>query len=232
MIKKFCRKNSISPYVYSVIFGFLLYRIYDFMIKCSNDGILRTVPTIIFGAITTYIAYQQHKISSAQKDIAADKHRLELFEKRFEIYQLFLDMAVQSHKLSPNHRVDNNLEDYDDIIESNSGYIKFIENNENKIISLGEGSIFLFGPEVKIILDEARGNIFKKLKFVKILNGLRDKKGPSNNFIGEITEKDPLETVQEKAIIECDKFLKDFYERKLSEKMEPYLRMTPYLSKF
>ncbi|WNM07285.1 hypothetical protein RI056_00135 (plasmid) [Komagataeibacter nataicola] len=69
-------KNSISPYVYSVIFGFLLYRIYDFMIKCSNDGILRAVPTVIFGAITTYIAYQQHKISSAQKDIAADKHRL------------------------------------------------------------------------------------------------------------------------------------------------------------
>jgi hypothetical protein len=58
---------------------------------------LKLLSPIIFGAITAYIAYQQHclaktqaNISRDQRDIAHNKLRVENYEKMFEIQDFFL----------------------------------------------------------------------------------------------------------------------------------------------
>lgn len=228
--KETIKKHPIWCCLFSVALGGIIYGICIFLSECTKDSILSAVPTAILGAITAYIAYQQHITSKRQKEIEEDKHRLELFAKRFETYQLFLDMSVKSHKLSPNRRVYESPEVEGKDRKENSVYLNFIRKNESKIISLGEGALFLFGRDVKLLLSEARGNIINKRIFVESLNDLRKEKGPANNFVKEITEKDPSEIVSEERIRQCNKFLKEFYEKKLSEVMGPYLKTTPYLS--
>lgn len=60
---------------------------------------LTLLSPVIFGAITAYIAYQQHllsrtqaNISKDQRDIAHDKLRIENYEKLYEIYNSFLKL--------------------------------------------------------------------------------------------------------------------------------------------
>jgi len=214
----------------------------------EDEGLLswlKAIGPIILSAITTFVAVRQfglsraqHKISQqqigiavSQKDIAEDKHRLELFEKRFETYELFLDMALTCHKLSPDRRPYEDSTKTTNEREKNAGYMKFVRDNGSKMISLGEGSIFLFGSEVKSILGEARGNILSKANLVESLNGIRRTDIDTTNFTDEFSGKHEEEKRYQKEIILCDRFLKEFYEKKLPEIMEPYLKMTPYLAK-
>ncbi|MBS1083152.1 hypothetical protein [Gluconobacter kondonii] len=229
--KETIKKYPIWCCLFSVALGFIIYGIDIFLSECSKDVILKAVPTAILGAITAYIAYQQHIIAKSQKEIAEDKHRLELFEKRFETYELFLDMALQAHKLSSDRRVYESPEVEGEFRKKNSEYLNFLRKNESKMISLGEGALFLFSSDVKDFLGVARGNIINKRVFVENINELRKKKGPASTFVEEITERDPSEKVPEDLIRQYDKFLPEFYEKKLPEIMGPYLKMTPYLSK-
>jgi len=208
-------------------------------------SLLKAIGPLILSAITTSVAVGQFRLSRAQhalsqqqvgiavsqKDIAEDKHRLELFEKRFETYELFLDMALKCHKLSPDRRPYEDSTKTTNEREKNVEYMKFVRDNESKMISLGEGSIFLFGSEVKSILDDARGTILSKKKLVEALNEIRRTDIDTTNFIDEFSGKHEEEKGYQKEIISYDKFLKEFYEKKLPEIMGPYLKMTPYLSK-
>ncbi|MEJ5156104.1 hypothetical protein WH240_13295 [Gluconobacter wancherniae] len=206
---------------------------------------LKAIGPIILSAITTFVAVGQFRLSRAQhalsqqqvgiavsqKDIAEDKHRLELFEKRFETYELFLDMALKCHKLSPDRRPHEDSTKTTNEREKNAGYMKFVRDNESKMISLGEGSIFLFGSEVKSILDDARHEILSKAELVKSLNEIRRTDIDTTNFISEFSGKREEEKGYQEGIISCDTFLKEFYEKKLPEITGPYLKMTPYLAK-
>lgn len=229
--KETIREYPIWCCLFSVALGLVIYGVEIFFSECSKDVILKAVPTTILGAITSYIAYQQHILSKSQKEIAEDKHRLELFEKRFETYELFLDMALQAHKLSSDRRVYESPEVEGESRKNNLEYLNFIRKNESKMISLGEGALFLFGSDVKSLLSEARGNILNKRVYVEKINELKKKNVPESTFMKEITERDPSEKVSEEIIRNCNKFLPEFYEKKLPEIMGPYLKMTPYLSK-
>lgn len=178
-----------------------------------------------------HFTQQQVGIAVSQKDIAEDKHRLELFEKRFETYELFLDMALKCHKLSPDRRPYEDSTKTTNEREKNAEYMKFVRDNESKMISLGEGSIFLFGSEVKSILDDVRVKILSKAELVDSLNDIRRTDIDTTNFISELSGKREEERGYQEGISSCNTFLKEFYEKKLPEIMEPYLKMTPYLAK-
>ncbi|MFT9115187.1 MAG: hypothetical protein ABF443_13965 [Acetobacter malorum] len=206
----------------SLITGVLMYRVARGQLKISK---LQHV----LGRSHVRLTKIQAETAKEQRKIAEDKFRFDLFQKRFETYELFLDMAVQAHKLSSDYRVYESSEEKVRKQHKNLEYLTFIKDNTSKLISLGEGSLFLFGSEVKILLDQARSSILNKHTFIESLNTLRAKKPPITHFVKEISEKDDSEIEMERIIRECDKFLQVFYERKLPEIMEPYLKMTPYL---
>ena len=63
--------------------------------------------TVFIACFQFILARAQHRLSQKQTGIAEDKHRLELYEKRFETYELFLDLAISAHKLNSNQREAN-----------------------------------------------------------------------------------------------------------------------------
>lgn len=188
------------------------------------SDICKAVPTVIIGALAALIAWRQ-------KEIAEDKHRLELFEKRFETYELFLDMALTCQKLSSDRGPYEDSTKTTNEREKNAKYMKFVRDNERKMISLKEGSIFLFGSDVKSILDDAVVTILSKAELVEALNEIRITDIDTTNFIDEFSGKHEEKKGYQKGIILYDKLLKEFYQKKLPEIMGPYLKMTPYLSK-
>lgn len=105
----------------------------------------------------------------------------------------------------------------------------FIKDHENDLISHGEGSLFLFGPEVKSVLDMARGWIFVKLEATEAINYQIAQEGPSKTFIGDFSRPNPKQAYHQSQIAESDKFLSKFYQTGLPEVMEPYLQISPYL---
>lgn len=204
--------------------------------------LLKAFGPLLLGCITTFVAIGQFKlakaqhalshkqasISLAQKDIAEDKHRLELFEKRFEIYELFLNMAINCHKI----KKISDIEIYDKAREhcENEKHLKFISDNFDKMISFGEASSFLFDENVKKILDEARGSIFWKHNLIISINVLQTKKSSSTSFVQNSLVDDEIKP-QLHQIRQLNIFLEKFYVEELPTAMGPYLKMTPYLSK-
>ena len=194
------------------------------------EDVFKAVPALVIGLITAYIGWQQHQTAAGQKRIAEDKHRLELFEKRFETYDLFLRMAVAAHKLTPASSFYINDEERDSDYKKNSDRIFLLKENENDLISHGEGSLFLFGPEVKSALDVARGQIFSKLISTEAVNKQVEQNGPSKTFISDFSRRDPTQRHHREMIANSDEFLRQFYQTGLPEVMKPYLQISPYLT--
>lgn len=194
------------------------------------EDVFKAVPALVIGLITAYIGWQQHQTAAGQKRIAEDKHRLELFEKRFETYDLFLRMAVAAHKLTPASRFYTSDEERNLEYKKNMDRIVLLKENENDLISHGEGSLFLFGPEVKSSLDFARGQIFSKLMSTEAVNKQVEQNGPSKTFTSDFSRRDPTERFHRDMIANCDEFLPQFYQTGLPEVMKPYLQISPYLT--
>ncbi|GBR51307.1 hypothetical protein [Gluconobacter sphaericus] len=233
-IKKTIRDYPIWCCLFSVALGFVTYGIDVFLSGCSQDVILKAVPTAILGAITAYIAYQQHIISKSQKEIAEDKHRLELFEKRFETYEVFLNIALwSSERKSYKHKScgDFELIDQEKWKESEKYEEEFYENRR-KLISLGEQSRFLFGDDVCSVLDKTRKIIFNIEKNIKIIRQKRTRLPEVETIFADMARDSSSEFKPFEDLIRKDQlYLTEFYQKKLPEIMGPYLKTTPYISK-
>ncbi|MBS1027192.1 hypothetical protein [Gluconobacter albidus] len=220
-IKETIKKYPIWCCIFSVVLGFIIYGICVFLSECTKDSILSAVPTAILGAITAYIAYQQHITSKRQKEIEEDKHRLELFEKRFECYKAFLNMSLWSHKLKTSPVSGKETEENEKIESS-------IKENMDGMISFGEQSRFLFGLEVYDFLVDARLRIFKHLQAIddvkRYADTVKEQGAPAFGM-------PPLVQRAAETISETSPELEQIYSKKLPEIMGPYLKTTPYLSK-
>ena len=195
-------------------------------VLCYNFTFLSGLLTPIIGLVAISISYHQYKNSKEQKIIALDKHRLDLFEKRFEVYQLFLDMSLQCYKIYIVERSEFDTKAGKIKEEENLKYIKFIDENENKLISFGEGARFTFDDDVKSLLDEARRNIINKRDFIKKLNEARKEKGATKSFISD--SNDIYEDQYIKIIIDSNKHLRSFFEKRLPDIMDPFLNLKSY----
>lgn len=214
--------------VISVVVVVLISVFIDRIIMCfSANDLLKVVPSTIIGLMTLYIAFQQHVVAKDQKKIAEDKHKLELFEKRFETYQLFLNMALWSHKVDTYRTVDIK-EDDEKWVQSEENRRK-IRENADTMISLGEQSRFLFGEDVFSLLGEARADIFRLNDIVSDIRKIKSEEPESKSFINDVTS-DSSERISQslKTCHEIKKDLSNFYSKELPKVMGPYLKIAPY----
>lgn len=174
------------------------------------SDICKAVPTIIIGVIAASIAWRQ-------KEIAEDKHRLELFEKRFETYDIFLNMALWATKISLfAERKDSKLKELK-IVEE-----KFNENKD-KFISLGEQARFLFSEDTYIKLNKARESILQLEYYTRIYM-------ESSIIDHKINVSKGWDNENPKDRTQLFLSVGQFYTNQLPEIMGPYLKTTPYIS--
>ncbi|WP_058987861.1 hypothetical protein [Acetobacter senegalensis] len=222
--KNYIKDRPVVTIAVTVVFAILVDRI---IMSCSSIDLLKIIPTSILGAITAYIAYQQYIVSRNQKELAEDKHKLELFEKRFETYQLFLNVAVWSDRicLYRSSEMQENSEKWkkSEIIRSK------IQENFDVMVSLGEQSRFLFGEDVFKILADARVDIFTLDGLVTSIREIKSKESEGKSFIEDMVS-DSSETIAPilKRCREIRKNLFNFYSEELPKVMGPYLKIAPY----
>lgn len=138
---------------------------------------IKAIPSLVIGGITAYIAYQQHVVSRQQKNISKNKLNLDLYDKRFSIYEVFLNMSIWSTSIYENEFEPNNLtrEKYflNNRYKNNKG--KYLKNIDD-LNMLCEQSRFLMNDEVYNILSEARRNIFQARGYADSLYDAMDQK--------------------------------------------------------
>lgn len=227
MLKEF--KNHIKDHlIITIILTFVLSVLIDrIIISCSSSDLLKIIPTSILGAITTYIAYQQYIVSRNQKKIAEDKHKLELFEKRFGTYQLFLNVAVWSDKIYLYR--ESGMQEEDEKWKKSENIRSKIQENFDVMVSLGEQSRFLFGEDVFKILNGARVDIFTLDELVTSIRDIKSKEPEGKSFIEDMVSEQS-ETIAPilKRCREIRKNLFKFYSEELPKVMGPYLKIAPY----
>lgn len=190
---------------------------------------LTIVPTLIIGSITSYIAYQQHNISKEQKKIAQDKHRLELFEKRYEIYELFLKLSLSSRKIKMYKNLEANPVRSDIEWAESEKYREFVDDNIEKMFSLGEQSRFLFDENVYRMFCDARVIISHHRNVLKEIRIIKSSYTEPTSFTQEVYQSQKPELkVNIDTITKLKSKLDVFYAKTLPEAMEPYLKMAPY----
>lgn len=200
---------------------------YKLISSCKASDILDIIPTTILGIITSYIAYQQHLVAKEQKDIAEDKHRLELFGKRFETYKLFLDISLSASKISFYKRTEVNETDHDWV--QSEEYRTKVKDEFDALISLGEQSRFLFGNDVFETLNKAREDIFHLDRLIDEIRRQKDQQPESKIFIQDVTsDMSPEIAPLLKNLSEINRNLTHFYSVELPKVMAPYLTIASY----
>lgn len=175
---------------------------------CKISDILNIAPTTIIGIITLYIAYQQHLVTKAQKDIAEDKHRLELFEKRFETYKLFLDISLSASKISTYKRADVNENDHE-----------WVQSEKYRAKVKDEFDA----------LNKARRDIFYLDRLIDEIRKKQDSQPEVTHFTQDVTSNMPPEIAP--FLTKCseiDRSLTHFYSVELPKVMAPYLMIASY----
>lgn len=194
------------------------------------------------GVATTYIAFQQHvlakqqkDISNQQKNIAANKLRLELFEKKYEIYEVHLNMAlwVSKIKLEKEDKHSYLPEKFNEEWKKSKKYEENFVENEDKLISLGEQVRFLFDSEMYSFLSVMRGKILTLETNIQFIRSLKkeEKKEKENPLLlidnsTELSLKSALKMNRD-----LNNEIQKFYEKELPERMMPYLKMPEDISK-
>lgn len=200
---------------------------YKLISSCEASDILDIIPTTILGIITSYIAYQQHLVAKEQKNIAEDKHRLELFGKRFETYKLFLDISLSASKIYPYKGADMNETNHK-WVQSEKNRTK-VKDEFDALISLGEQSRFLFGNDVFEALNKARVDIFHLDQNIDEIRKQKGQQPETTIFTQDVTsnmspEIAPLLT----KCLEINSNLTHFYSVELPKVMAPYLTIASY----
>jgi hypothetical protein len=90
------------------------------------------VATVIASIVAAVFATAQWCVAKAQKDIAYDKLKLELFEKRYAIYEAAKELIEY-------------------ILQGNGGRVEDVAFMRKHYITLDEARFF-FGPEIQILL--------------------------------------------------------------------------------
>ncbi|ASC05751.1 hypothetical protein [Acetobacter pasteurianus] len=80
----------------SVVVVVLISVFIDRIIMCfSVNDLLKVIPSTIIGLMTLYIAFQQHVISRRQKEISERKLKLDIFEKRYDLYKEYSHLIIK-----------------------------------------------------------------------------------------------------------------------------------------
>lgn len=202
MLKEF--KNYIKNHpVGCVIFTVLVSVFVDRVIMCfSENEILKVIPSTIIGFVTLYIAFQQHIISRRQKEISERKLKLDIFEKRYDLYKEYSHLII---KISYDIKVKSLVEVMDD---------------SDKLLPICCEGGFLFG-------SKCRDQMFSILR--KINDGLEIKEKIEQEVSnkGE-NESDEVDEEIEKLWRECDDVFVKVVENlaKSEEMFEKYLDLS------
>ncbi|WP_133258677.1 hypothetical protein [Novacetimonas cocois] len=194
---------------------------------------IKLFPTFVVGVITAYIAYQQHIVSKQQKNISKNKLNLDLYDKRFAIYEIFLNMSIWSTSIYENSYEPDQLTREAEFLknryESNKeNYLKHIDD----LNAFCEQSRFLMNDEIYSKLSEARRNIFEARGYADSLYDVIQRKKiiSENDFeaiqanrmemIGYINQKN-----------QSFNYVRNFYMNILPNMMKPYLNIPQDVSK-
>lgn len=65
--------------------------------------------TVIASGVAAYFARAQMRVAKSQRNIARDKLKFDLFEKRYEIYKYVMDAALHFAYISENDKLDTTI---------------------------------------------------------------------------------------------------------------------------